>query len=259
MKDIGKLESPFWFTCLTCLFSYMAIINSISVGCKTLIVQYNWTAREAGYLFGMPYLIAAIFSPLLGKIADKTGNRMTITIVGSFLMVLAHLLTLLIPDGCDRCALSIAPLFFLGLAYTTYAVVLWGSLPYMVEARLLGTAFGICTTFQNLATVIAPPLIAWLDPYSDPENFYYVGLFFLISSLAALGCNLLIYCSDQNMRNGILQSKEPMAKFEHYTDVRMQFQKDLREKYHLFKRPGSKRSVPLIRSPESSSQTRSLA
>ena len=106
----------------------------------------------------MPYVIAAITSPILGWFVDKYGQRMTVTLTGALLMIAAHVYQVLMPD-CDRCWESIGPLVLLGLSYTTYAVVLWGSLPYMVEAHTLGTAFGICTTFQNFGTVIAPPLI----------------------------------------------------------------------------------------------------
>ena len=120
--------------------------------------RFNYGQVEAGYYFTLPYIVAAIFSPILGWFVEKYGHRMTITILGSVLMIAAHSFELCLPD-CDRCWVSLAPLIILGLSYTTYAVVLWGALPYMVEARTLGTAFGICTMFQNLGTVIAPPII----------------------------------------------------------------------------------------------------
>lgn len=71
---------------------------------------------------------------------------MSVTLIGAGLMVAAHTFEVMI-DDCDQCFMSLVPLILLGLSYTTYAVVLWGSLPYMVEARTLGTAFGICTSF----------------------------------------------------------------------------------------------------------------
>lgn len=145
--DFYSLELPFWFSCLTCMCTYMAIINYISVGHKILTKRFNFSSVEAGYYYCMPYLIAAIFCPILGKIVEEYGKRMTMTIAGSCFMVLAHLINAMIDDTCDRCWISLVPMVLLGLSYTTYAVILWGSLPYMVEARVLGTAFGICTTF----------------------------------------------------------------------------------------------------------------
>ena len=75
---------------------------------------------------------------------------MTITLTGAGLMVCAHTISIMAPKDCDYrdgCVESYLPLVLLGFSYTSYAVVLWGILPYMVEARTLGTAFGICTSF----------------------------------------------------------------------------------------------------------------
>lgn len=108
--------------------------------------RFSYSEVEAGYYFTLPYMIAAILSPALGWYVEKYGNRMTITLGGSVLMTAAHVIQICLPD-CDRCWVSLCPLVILGLSYTTYAVVLWGALPYMVEARTLGTAFGICTMF----------------------------------------------------------------------------------------------------------------
>ena len=77
------------------------------------------------------------------------------------LMILAHFMTLHLPE-CNRCNISLVPSIMLGLSYSTYAVVLWGSLPYIVEPKLLGTAFGICTVFQNLGTAISPPILGYI-------------------------------------------------------------------------------------------------
>jgi hypothetical protein len=71
---------------------------------------------------------------------------MTVTLMGSFLVILGHVIQLTLSD-CNRCWYSVWPLVFNGIGYTTYSVVLWGSLPYMVQPHTLGTAFGICASF----------------------------------------------------------------------------------------------------------------
>jgi MFS family permease len=132
---------------------------------------------------------------------------MTITIWGSICMVVAHVYQICTPD-CDRCWMSLGPLILLGLSYTAYAVVLWGSLPYMVEARVLGTAFGICTTFQNLGTVIAPPIIGLIQS-KTPEiqhGYGYVEVFFIGVSTLALALNIGVYAYDKKKRLNLLQS-----------------------------------------------------
>lgn len=131
---------------MSCFCTYVAIINSIVIGSKVLQQRFHYSEVEAGYYFTLPYIIAAFLSPILGWFVEKYGKRMTITLGGSILMIAAHVIQICLPD-CQRCWISLLPLVILGLSYTTYAVVLWGALPYMVEARTLGTAFGICTMF----------------------------------------------------------------------------------------------------------------
>jgi hypothetical protein len=84
-------------------------------------------------------------SPLYGWFVDKFGYRMTLTGIGSICNLLSHLNYLLMSD-CDKCVLSITPMILQSITYTTYAVVVWGYFPYIVEARFLGTAFGICSS-----------------------------------------------------------------------------------------------------------------
>jgi len=101
---------------------------------------------QAGFYYTLPYIVAAVASPIIGAFCDKFGYRATVINVGACMMILAHVMQMVTPD-CNKCWYSITPYFFLGLSYATYAVVLWASIPYMVEARALGTAFGMVTLF----------------------------------------------------------------------------------------------------------------
>ena len=109
----------------------------------------------------MPYIVSAALSPIMGWFVDKYGYRSTLLNIGAIVMLTAHVMQPMIPD-CDKCWVSVVPLMLQGFSYTTYAVVMWGAFPYLVEARALGTAFGIATTAQNIATVISPPLTGYI-------------------------------------------------------------------------------------------------
>lgn len=114
-------------------------------------------------------------------------------------MIVAHVLYLAMPD-CHQCTLSIVPLVLLGISYTTYAIALFGALPYMVDEKLLGSAFGLCGSFQNIGTIIAPIIITWIQGESDDpnkiNNYYGILYFFIAISAIALILNLLIYFID---------------------------------------------------------------
>lgn len=144
-KDIGSLGVPFWLTCLSCFCTYVAVVNSIFMGSSVLQTRFGFSIDMAGLLFTMPYIVSAILSPFMGWFVDKYGYRLTMCNLGAAVMLFAHIIQPCIPD-CDQCWYSTIPLMLQGFSYTTYAVVLWGAFPYLVEARFLGIAFGICTT-----------------------------------------------------------------------------------------------------------------
>lgn len=93
----------------------------------------------------MPYIIATVLAPVLGIFIDRFGFRVHIMVAGSLFMIAAHVVQLFLPDCSDGCSYSLITPIFLGISYATYCVALWGSIPFLVEARASGTAFGICT------------------------------------------------------------------------------------------------------------------
>jgi len=140
--------------------------------------------------------VSAVISPFMGIFVDRYGYRMIIIVMGAVLMILAHFLYLVMPD-CHQCTLSVVPLVLLGISYTTYAIVLFGALPYIVDEKLLGSAFGLCGSFQNIGTFIAPIIITWITGESDNpnkiHNYNWILCFFIAISAIALLLNLLIY------------------------------------------------------------------
>lgn len=85
-------------------------------------------------------------SPIIGSYVNRYGNRGRVTLIGSIVGVIAHASSFLVLTPKST-ILAVVRIYLLGFNYATYCVVLWGSLPYMVDAKILGTAFGICTAF----------------------------------------------------------------------------------------------------------------
>jgi sugar phosphate permease len=93
----------------------------------------------------------------------------------------------------------------------------------MVEARLLGTAFGVCTTFQNLGTVIAPPVLGWIieETKDHDYGYFWTSVFFIIISFMAFMFNVCVYMYDKKKRDNLLQTTSPLENFERYTQSRI--------------------------------------
>lgn len=71
--------------------------------------------------------------------------------MSSLFLLAAHLTSMFLPDAIHPCTeatisyAEIGPLIMLGLGFSIYAAALWPCIPYVVEAKTIGTAFGICT------------------------------------------------------------------------------------------------------------------
>ena len=99
-NDLKELELPFWLTCLSCMCTYISIINSIIIGSAVLQNRFKFSEQKAGFFFTLPYVISAVCSPVLGWFVDKYGKRMSVTLIGAGLMVAAHTMEVMI-DDCD--------------------------------------------------------------------------------------------------------------------------------------------------------------
>ena len=64
------------------------------------------------------------------------------------------------PRIVDPQYLCVIPLSLLGVGYSVYAAALWGCIPYTVDPRLIGTAYGLCTAIQNIGLTISPLICA---------------------------------------------------------------------------------------------------
>lgn len=191
-RDIKHLPYQFWSTCISCFFMQVAINNYLVVASSVLQIRYGYDKVQAGLLFPMPYVVAAVASPIVGIVVDRFGHRNRVSLLGSCFMILAHVIIIVTPD-CNRCWLALPPLVLLGMSYACYAVAQWGSLPYLVEARTLGTAFGICNVFENLATTVAGPILGIIESRTKhvAHGYFYTEVFYILCATLAMVFNVL--------------------------------------------------------------------
>ena len=74
------------------------------------------------------------------------------------ILIAAFTISMLLPDcpAGEKCYYEVYPLILCGVGYSIYASVIWGSIPYTVEPKTVGTAYGICTAIQNIGLAYAP-------------------------------------------------------------------------------------------------------
>ena len=169
-SDVGKFRRSYWYAVGICVTFYSAIFPFTALA--TDFFHDKWgmplaSAEGLGFFAGVFYnfthmfttaqgttsiIIAAsmVLAPFAGNLVDHVGHRATLMVVGSLLIVPAHLLLGL------TYASPVLPMIVLGAAFVLVPACLWPSVPLIVEERCVGTAFGLMTAIQNLGLATFP-------------------------------------------------------------------------------------------------------
>jgi nitrate/nitrite transporter NarK len=205
-SDIKTFNKSFWIICASCVLTYTAIFPFIQFVSKMLKLRFHFSDEMAGKYFGIPYTISAAASPFLGILIDKIGRRGLLIICSSFILLAAHVINMFLPD-CDQCFTEILPLVLVGIGYSIYAAALWGSIPYVVDKRAIGTAFGFCTAIQNAGMAVAPTIVGEIITATSDDSFhgfFWSSFFFSCICVVCLFLNTWLYLEDIRNNNGEL-------------------------------------------------------
>ncbi|OQR97464.1 Major Facilitator Superfamily (MFS) [Achlya hypogyna] len=173
-------------------------------------------AAAAATPMSVPYLISAILSPFMGYAVDRVGFRAALALVASLLLTVVHVLL-----GLTRVSYWV-PLVLQGVAYCVFAAALWPSIPCtsitflmcaewipdVVDARMVGSAYGAITSIQNLGLALFPLLVAMVygvDTQYIPSVEMLFVAFGALGSVAGVALNVLDY------KNGSILNRSSAA------------------------------------------------
>ena len=137
--------------------------------------------KKAALIMSIPYFISACISPFLGFVVDRIGKRAVIATVAPALLVAVHLT--LARTGLP----GQYPLIGQGLAYSAFAAALWPSVPYVVDDKYVGTAYGVITAVQNLGLATIPLAAAGI--YKSSGNKYVPNGKCTVCMLCSVSCS----------------------------------------------------------------------
>ena len=169
-SDIGKFRASYWFAVAICVTFYSAIFPFTALA--TDFFHDKWgmpmaSGEGLGFLAGVFYnfthmfntaqgatsiIIAAsmVLAPFAGNFVDRVGHRASLMVLGSLLMIPAHLLL-----GITH-ASPVLSMIVLGAAFVLVPACVWPSVPLIVDPQRVGTAFGVMTAIQNIGLATFP-------------------------------------------------------------------------------------------------------
>jgi MFS family permease len=170
--DVKRFRASYWYAVMICVCFYSAIFPFTALA--TDFFHDKWGLAQAsgegqGFLEGVFYnfthmfttaqgttsiIITAsmVFAPFAGGLLDRLGRRASIMVVGSLLMVPAHLVM-----GLSHMS-PVLPMIVLGAAFVLVPASIWPSVALIVDEQRVGTAYGLMTAVQNLGLLAFPYL-----------------------------------------------------------------------------------------------------
>jgi MFS family permease len=208
-SDVKGFRPSYWYAVMICVTYYSAIFPFTAL--STDFFHDKWgmaqaSGEGASFLGGVFYNLTHMFTtaqgmtsiiitasmimaPFAGGLVDKIGRRATLMVIGSLLMIPAHLamgLTAMWPT---------LPMMVLGASFVLVPACIWPSIPLIVEEHHVGTAFGLMTAVQNLGLLVFPYLNG---AFRDATHGYTASqIMFALLGAAGLTFSLLLLTADR--------------------------------------------------------------
>lgn len=169
-SDLRKFRPAYWYAVGICVTFYSAIFPFTALATK--FFNDKWGLRMAsgegdGFIAGVFYnfthmfttaqgvtsiIIAAsmVLAPFAGNFVDRVGRRASLMVVGSLLIIPAHLML-----GLTHVS-PVMVMMVLGAAFVLVPACIWPTVPLIVDAQRVGTAFGVMTAIQNIGLAAFP-------------------------------------------------------------------------------------------------------
>ncbi|MDE6037501.1 MAG: MFS transporter, partial [Duncaniella sp.] len=160
LSDVGMLFKSrlFWIIALLCVLYYSAIFPFQRFGTNMLQCNLHISETQAADLLRWFPIGALCLTPPLGYFLDRVGRGATMLILGSLLLICCHLIFALVLPATGSQALALTTIIVLGVSFSLVPAALWPSVPKVMDARYLGSAYSLIFWVQNIGLFGIPIL-----------------------------------------------------------------------------------------------------
>ena len=128
-------------------------------------------------------------------------------IAGALLMIVCHLTFALVLPQYPQTWLAFTAIIILGISFSLVPAALWPSVPKIMEARYLGSAYSLIFWVQNIGLALFPILIGnvlvWANPgVDDPLKYNYTVPMLVFASLGVLALFFGFWLLALNKKHG---------------------------------------------------------
>ncbi len=169
--------------------------------------------QSAESIFAVFPLLAVLITPILGSYVDHKGKAASMLILGSLLLIACHLtFAFVLPafkgNAVGGVAIAYLTILVLGSSFSLVPASLWPSVPKLVDAKVIGSAYALIFWIQNIGLWLFPLLIGKVldktNPgVTDPTQFDYTAPLVMLAVLGVLALVLGLVLKVVDKKKGI--------------------------------------------------------
>ena len=194
---------------------------AISIVALVTYCYMGYMRQSAESIFAVFPLLAVLITPILGSYVDHKGKAASMLVLGSLLLIACHLtfafiLPLFKDSAVGGIIIAYVTILVLGSSFSLVPASLWPSVPKLVDAKVIGSAYALIFWIQNIGLWLFPLLIGKVldktNPgVTDPTKFDYTAPLLMLAGLgvAALILGFVLKAVDKKKGIGL---EEPNIK-----------------------------------------------
>ena len=191
------------------------ILLGVSVAALIVYCYMGYMRQSAEAIFAVFPLLAVLITPILGNFLDHKGKGASMLVLGSILLIACHLtFAFVLPafkgNAVGGVIVAYATILVLGASFSLVPAALWPSVPKLVDAKVIGSAYALIFWIQNIGLWLFPLLIGKVldktNPgVTDPTQFNYTAPLVMLACLgvAALLLGLVLKVVDRKKSIGL--------------------------------------------------------
>lgn len=151
-----------------------SVMLVVAIGCLVLYCWMGYMRQSAAAIFAVFPLLAVGITPILGKYVDYKGKAASMLVLGALLLIACHLtFAFILPMFKDSPAggvvVAYLTILVLGASFSLVPASLWPSVPKLVDAKIIGSAYALIFWIQNIGLWLFPMLIGKVLDSTNPQ------------------------------------------------------------------------------------------
>ena len=188
-RDIRSFRVIYYLLLINSVFVYSGLYGLTNNINHLLVKRFGFNMVHAGRIVPIIYVCPIVVSPLVGILIDKKGKKPLILIISCLGLLCIHFLLAYLPESKqkDPNYNIIWVLLGIGCFYAIFVATYWPCIAFVVKPHMIGIAYGLVFSVQNLALVVVPLVIGKVngDTYEYFHGYFWTEI--VLAGLAAVG------------------------------------------------------------------------